>query len=626
MLLGLERFIRQLSWLPGLAWLDTWLASMHSQAGQYDQIKGDMEVRAEQMANVATDPLGNKGYEDTEEGEEASAEEGGDTKKGKKSKKKAAAQTGSASGSQKSSLPPEYRAQQVATRASCMMFVFLFVLVGVVWAIFFFDPKNVPWRHSMSWWRIAAQVVLVFAIPVVLNRIIRIWLEGARSSYPDIQYAWDYGLRACQVAGVAIDSVPLYLIIGSESEHLETAVHAAAKMEYRAAGLPVGPAALHWYVTPEAIYLYASEVGWTSSLATPLEAGEDSPNAELPHARLSDGIADAASASGREHEAAGLQTADRWENTSGFRVPDGTGFVSQADDEAPSLERTLVTGTVGSAAPASETTSSVMKTSQEAARSLDSAESTLQLARLRYLCRLIRNIRSPLSPLNGIMTMVPHHLIDGTDDTISETQKAVSADLEVIQEVTQLRCPVTTLVTGMEKESGFREFIRRVGPKRALWQRFGKKFDLTTKRTEGELQSFNVHLVGSFEDWIYTLFREKDALTKPGNTGLYELLGDVRCSWKSKLERLLTQVFANPSNQPLFSGCYFAATGATPDRQAFVRAVFDKLAQEQELLEWTERATKEDWRVRVLATLGYVFALGGALAFAYRAGHLAGYW
>jgi hypothetical protein len=47
-----------------------------------------------------------------------------------------------------------------------------------------------------------------------------------------------------------------------------------------------------------------------------------------------------------------------------------------------------------------------------------------------------------------------------------------------------------------------------------------------------------------------------------------------------------------------FSGCYFAATGEGENRQAFIKAVFEKLPAEQEELEWTETALDEEDRYR----------------------------
>ena len=53
----------------------------------------------------------------------------------------------------------------------------------------------------------------------------------------------------------------------------------------------------------------------------------------------------------------------------------------------------------------------------------------------------------------------------------------------------------------------------------------------------------------------------------------------------------------------LFSGCYFAATGPKSDRQAFVSGLLNKLYDEQEDIEWTSAALREDrrrgWFIRI---------------------------
>ena len=56
----------------------------------------------------------------------------------------------------------------------------------------------------------------------------------------------------------------------------------------------------------------------------------------------------------------------------------------------------------------------------------------------------------------------------------------------------------------------------------------------------------------------------------------------------------------------LFSGCYFASTGRTPDRQAFVQGVLAKLISEQEQTEWTDRALAQESRYAKLLVAGYV--------------------
>ena len=162
-------------------------------------------------------------------------------------------------------------------------------------------------------------------------------------------------------------------------------------------------------------------------------------------------------------------------------------------------------------------------------------------------------------------------------------QRALQKDLATVLDKLKVRCPVTAMVVGLEEESGFRELVRRVGRARAVGQRFGKGFSIGNPPLPERLEALAAHACGAFEDWVYTLFREKDALSKPGNTKLFGLLCKIRRNVQSRLANILVAGFAageaagRPAENFLFSGCYFAATGDTEDRQAFVQGVFDKL-------------------------------------------------
>jgi hypothetical protein len=80
---------------------------------------------------------------------------------------------------------------------------------------------------------------------------------------------------------------------------------------------------------------------------------------------------------------------------------------------------------------------------------------------------------------------------------------------------------------------------------------------------------------------------------------------------KNRLEQVLMNAFSSESHPLLFSGCYFAATGLTPDQQGFVRGFMDKLIDEQELLEWTKEAKNEDRKIRWLSRIGWLTCLIG---------------
>ena len=99
----------------------------------------------------------------------------------------------------------------------------------------------------------------------------------------------------------------------------------------------------------------------------------------------------------------------------------------------------------------------------------------------------------------------------------------------------------------------------------------------------------------------------------------------MRLTVKHRLSEILAGAFGydphrSQENPVLFSGCYFAAIGTADDRQAFVKGIFNKLNEEQESVEWTPRAIRNNRRYLWAAYLGLgldtllILALGEMIA------------
>jgi hypothetical protein len=67
----------------------------------------------------------------------------------------------------------------------------------------------------------------------------------------------------------------------------------------------------------------------------------------------------------------------------------------------------------------------------------------------------------------------------------------------------------------------------------------------------------------------------------------------------------------------LFNGCYFAATGAKSELQAFVKGVIHKLLSEQDSVQWTDSALSEDRRIGALKIGGWLVSAGLAASLLY---------
>jgi hypothetical protein len=454
--------------------------------------------------------------------------------------------------------------------------------------------------------------------------MLKLWLEGEVSRFPDIDAAWKAGLMELDRNNLDLRETPLFLIVGSPNELLERALFDASRLRLRFKEIPHGPAALHWYANPDGIYLVCTETSCLSRLANigykiavedptappakrppkvdPLR-GTIAPGAVQPDDPIRGTVApDEFNAPAPSITASGpIETPARrgqaqMSNIRGTMVIADTTTQSGDDDIGAAPEKKVAT--------------------------LPHVEATEQSRRLEYLCQLIRRARQPLCPVNGMLTLLPFGIIQSGMGGAREVQRAVKMDLTTIRRALQLRCPVTTLVVGMENESGFRELVRRVGRERAAAQRFGKGFDkdqVWNEPTPERLEATCAHACGAFEDWVYALFKERGSLSKEvGNKKLYALLCKVRRDLKDRLSNLLIAACGFDAEQKqesdpwLFGGNYFAATGDREDRQAFVAGVFEKLPEQQEEIEWTMDALRKDRFYRLLGY--YAMALDIALA------------
>lgn len=530
----------------------------------------------------------------------------------------------------------------VPARVAWVAALCLLVAVLFVWVSFLLDPRNVPWRHSLSPWRVVAILLLLIAIPFVIYRGLRLWLQGAEHEFPDIDFAFNAGLQALAENGLALDSIPLFLFVGSEGDQQERAVLAAAGRSLSVRGIPNGPAALHWYAGPDAIYLFSSNASWLSAIAQRVNAKRSTAGA-LPPLRFD--LPELAV----EAQHAPMPTAPRTTSPSAPAVPArppappppmpvesqsvrGTISVDQflagraaempapmpAAPEPQSPRGTMVmSAPVAAPPPSMSARAAAAPVAQvsavdegRASATLTAQEITVERRRFEHVCSLIARARDPVCPINGIVALIPYEAVQSSPREVESLQRALHGDLDTALSRLRIRCPVTVLFSGLERERGFSELVRRVGQQRALTQRFGRGFDVAALATKEELAAFALHVCGAFEDWIYTLFREQGALTRPGNTHLFDLLCRVRFNLKSRLTDLLAEGLgfdgdAASENRLLVSGCYFAATGSTPDRQAFVKSVFDKLEEEQESVEWTQPAQREFRILRWLTWIGW---------------------
>lgn len=510
------------------------------------------------------------------------------------------------------SAPRRLLGMSLPMRVAVLVTVFLLTCTVLSYTIFYFSENRAGYEQWFTLKRIVLIVVLLIAIPIVVYHTIKVWLEGEESEFPDIDYAWKEGVAALEQHGLDLLNVPVYLILGvRDSKHAKALVDASG-LDLRVHEVPEGPAALHWFANPNAILLFCSETCLLSRL-TQATAVDDLRTTPVP-ANPGQGSA-------------------IFSGTASFDV-DAPGTAARAEALAPASEPgasqpftgTMRFGTDSMSDPLQQLESTGTATRTVRLTPDDVSKAT---ARLEYVCQLLKKARQPLCPMNGVLTVLPFDLVRRSDEQGIEVQRVVRRDLDTLVHHLKLRCQVIALVGDMEMESGFRELVRRVGRKRSEAQRFGKGFNVWNAPIPEQIEAATTHACGAFEDWVYALFREKDGFHKTGNAKLYSLLCRMRGRLKTRLTNILVDAYAHEDRSGqhpdalLFSGIYFAATGETGDRQAFVRSVFERLLEQENELDWTQNALEEDEHYQRVANVltavnaTLLVAIGGMLVYRY---------
>ncbi|MEW4563945.1 type VI secretion protein IcmF/TssM N-terminal domain-containing protein [Bremerella sp. JC770] len=505
------------------------------------------------------------------------------------------------------------------TRIALLVFVFLFFVLVSFCITFQFSDTSATWSNYLLDWKTGLTVfVLMIVIPIVSYYVVKIWMEEDTSEYPDIDKAWKQGLVELEKHGIPLGSTPLFLVLGNPDDRRASNLMRASGFGFNVSDPAQGPAALHWYANPDAIFIFLTQTSCLSTLT------DSYTNRTSQHSQLSTPAQPEFKGGQTIVAGAGQQSliAEQLDHTLGAdEDEDEQRFMEAPPNMQHGVGATMDFGQgmdggqtmnfgAGDAAQAANMSKAGMRQSK--------SDLTDQMERLKYVCKLINKSRRPVCPINGMLVTIPFDMIEDSSEPI---QLAVQSDLDVIRSTTRLRCSVTALITEMESAQGFLELIKRVGEKRAKEQRFGKGFNVWNPPIAEQLEAVSQHATGAFEDWTYLLFREKDGLRRPGNPKLFELL----CKIRGKFSECMTNIIANsfgfePDKNPraagnslLFAGCYFAATGDTSDRQAFVRSVLYKVMEQDAELDWSQEALEEntgaEFAANVAALIGGVCLL-----------------
>jgi hypothetical protein len=466
------------------------------------------------------------------------------------------------------------------------------------------DMRTILWSYTLP------IAICTLITPPVVYIAVWLWSEGRSGRFPDIDRAWREGIDALAREGLSLAEAPVFLVLGLRNERQVRAFMNATGLQFAVFGAPEGGSnPLYFYAIKNyqlkrdeswnAIYIMLTDASQTSKLvALALESSGRERAMKPPEDTVR--MSQIRESSGGDTPR--VQTAEQMRGTVA-----GPPVAAPLARQAPvnlrgTMDLSDSRGNADSSAAAAVESSIV----------LDKQDESRQTERLGHVCRLLERVRDPFCTLNGILVFTPFGLLRRGHEQVHNLANATRQDLRTIQNRAHLRCPVISLVGGLEHEAGFGELIRRVGTGPSLEQRIGMRFEPWNPATRERLEALAVHACDRIEGNVYDLYKMHDGYNKPGNGKLYNLLCRTRTGFSDLLKSYLSGAFAqqDPDERPmLFAGCYFAATGEIERLQGFLKAVLaDRMLENQDDLQWTDEALHQDQAREAWARVGMVVA------------------
>ena len=286
-----------------------------------------------------------------------------------------------------------------------------------------------------------------------LTRLLRAAQPG--SEWPDIDGAWTKATEAIERAGIDLQSVPVYLLLGRPAADMRC-LFSSAQVPLSVPQTPRDPTApLHAYANSEAVYIACSDTSLLGQQAT-LLAEYSAAQAALASTEDSAACSDAEelppwSDNGSDHPVKSVDqdSVESLQTAVALLVKDESVSETAALPQAALPRRSLL-----------EQAEVIERTS----------------SRLEYLCTLIARDRKPYCPINGLMVLLP---FSASDDelTAGETALLLERDLTTVRQTLEVRCGVITLICDLQNTPGGGELLARF-PQGQRDRRLGVSFPL----------------------------------------------------------------------------------------------------------------------------------------------------
>ncbi len=411
-----------------------------------------------------------------------------------------------------------------------------------------------------------------------------------QSPFPELDAAWQEGLKALEQAKIDVLQTPVYLLVGSSADRMAGLTQATG-WSWEVPQTPKRASApLRLCATRDAIFIDLANVSASGAYVTRLLA-------EPPQEVVSVPLAVAASAEDAvnatevgSHAAVATSTATRRTAQRGLEL----------------IEQSLAL------LETEKTSQAEVATHLDGVR-VDEDELLAAQERLAHFCRLLADERAPFCPVNGVLTLIAWEAT-GTQATSNRTAVLLDRDLQTINHELRVAAPRLAIVTDIDNADGGADLIARIPPDQRQ-RRFGVRFPRVAKSDRASWP----RLAEEGVVWltrellpalVYRVLRlgvgdqvEQDVWK--GNAHIFSFLNAVR-EREARLVRLLQRgILPSLESAPL-GGLFFSANSADDDQQqAFLAGVMPQLLEMQNEVSWSSAALASDARARRWTVIGY---------------------
>jgi hypothetical protein len=432
-------------------------------------------------------------------------------------------------------------------------------------------------------------------IPMLVYYFVLKLITEPVSRFPEIDQIWEEGVEKARDVGIELEETPIFLVTGQATVAETRSFLKASGWDFPVMVPSAENSPLIFTACAEGIFLFLNGSSLLSKLAH-----------KQPSNHLGPSGSPFQIAASKTMSAEYLMESTNQAGKSLAGDPDRP----VNDSETPAGGTLLLSDLQAMNWDAPKTETPIFQGSVQ----LSSPEIAICKERLEYLTQLVWKSREPVCSANGIIAMIPFRLLTGNWTSI---QKSIQDDLSVIRDQLKVRCPAIAIVSGIEKDEGFQEFMKRLPSDFLRDNRLGKGCDVWAEPTGERIEAVAQNAVEGIEGWIYRLFQMERALEKKHNPRLFLLLSRMRGRIGDNLVSILGQGFGyNPSTephlirrQPLFSGCYFVASGESEDQQAFLRSTLQKVIDVEGEVEWAREAVEQDELFDKLANVAALIGL-----------------